>query len=368
VNAKLQDVTQAIARESGCQVSAPGDDVRVSLYLRNLQPEELLCAIASGCGLCAREVRGGSWVFAEAMGTSAGYGASVSRRVYLNYLRATEAIDLLPNFLLDYVRADETSNCLVVNGPDYLADRVVEDIGKLDVPAPEVEVEVIAVEFTSGYDLARALRLEWSGEELAMGVDTLTGDLSFLWLEGLEEGWEARLNWLEADTSTHLKMRMTTRMLNGHQGFVAAGEELFVVLERVYDTYKEAFLQSISTGSFVTVQPLVGSGNEVLLSLGVVVRSLRGTDPRSGLPIVSLRRANSALRVRDGETVLLAGIEAKDWSPGEREIPVLSSTPVVGGVFRAPERSQSETRLAFFVTPRIIRGVDPEEGGDDHHG
>ncbi len=367
INAKVQDVTNAIAREAGFPVMAPADgDLRVSLCLDDISPERALEAIAMGCGLCARAGPDGGWVVASPTGTAGGYAASGSRRVPLRYLRALDAVDLLPNFLLEYLHPDEESNAIIVTGPEFLLDRVEEDLRKLDIPAREISVEVVAVEYSSGEDMSRALRLERFVDDFAAGLDSLTGGLRFLWLESLPDGWDLLLDSLEVQTSTRLRSRFRVRVLNSHQAVIGAGQQRFVILERARGEIFEANLEPIWTDSFISVQPLVGDGDDVLLSFGVVIRSLRGTDPKTGLPIVSLRRANGTIRVRDGETVVLAGLRVEEEDRRDRALPGLGALPIVGGLFRAPERSRTETRLAFFLTPHIIRRSLAERGEASH--
>jgi hypothetical protein len=367
VNVRLHDLANAIGREAGLSVSSPAeDDIRVSLCLRDISPTTALAAIATGCGLCTQKLPDGRWVIAAPTGSAGAYGAGESRRVQLEYLRAVDALDLLPNFLMQYLRPDEGSNSIVVTGPGPLADRVAEDLAKLDVPAPEVLVEVVTVEYTSGHDLARALQLERYLGDFGAAFDSLTGDLSVLWLEGLPEGWAAVLNNVETDTSTRLISRASARVLNGHNAFIGAGEEYFVIFEYVEESFVEAYLGSAWTTSFISVQPLVGRGDEVILSLGVVARTLRGRDSRTDLPIVGLRRAGATVRIRDGQTIVLGGIVSESEDEQERSIPILGDLPIIGGLFRSVDRTRSHTRLAFFVTSHIIRPDADDSGGSVH--
>ncbi len=366
VNAELQEVVNAIAREGGFTAIAPsGDDLRVSVCLESIAPEKALEAVALGCGLFARAWPDGSWVVAKPGETAPGYAASESRRLYLRHLRAVDAMDLLPNFLLEYVRPDEGRNAVVVSGPQPLLDRVAEDLRKLDVPAPEIEVEAVAVEYTSAEAIARALHLERFVGDFAGGLDSLTGGLRLLWLDGLPDGWDLLLDNLEGQTSTRLSSRARGRVLNGHLASLAAGEERFVVLERLYDP-SLAELVAIPTSTLLVLQPLVGDGDEVMLRITLVVRTISGTDPQSGMPIVAIRRAATQLRVRDGETVDLAGIRTEQTERRDRSIPILGRLPLLGQLFRSSERSRSETQLAFFVTPHIVRARLAQEGEPTH--
>jgi type II secretory pathway component GspD/PulD (secretin) len=366
VNAKLQDVTNAIAREGGFAVATPPDsDLRVSLWLRDVTPQKALEAVATGCGLCAQAYVDGGWIVAKPTDTAAGYAASASRRVPLRNIRATDAVDLLPNFLLKYIHPDEKSNTITVSGPECLLDRVAEDLAVLDGPAPEVALEAVAVEYTSARTLSRALGLERYAGDLAGALDTLTGGLRFLWLEGLPRGWHLLLDALEAQTTTALHSRVTMRVLNGRRAYLFVGQARYVILERLYGE-SLAELEPISTGTQLVVQPLMGRGDEVVLQVTLVIRTVTGKDPTSGLPIVAMRRAGGVVRVRDGETIVLAGLEMTEADRRDSQIPVLGDLPLAGTLFRNPSRSRSDTQLAIFVTPHIIRSRLAREGEPNH--
>ena len=357
VNAKIQDVASAIAAEAGLAITAPAEnDLRVSLYLHSVSSTRALHAIAVGSGLCAHRHPDGVWVLATP--GASGYVASSTRTIALRYLQASDALDLLPNFLLAYLRADAEANTVSVTGPEWMLERVAEDLAELDTPAPEVVIEVVAVEYTSGDALVRALNLDWSAGNLAAGLDSLTGGLRFLWLESLPRGWSLLLDDLEVDTATKLRSRATVRVLNGRVAAVRAGEERYVILERLA-AWSRAELERVDTGASLWVQPLVGEGDEVYMRLAPSVHTLVGKDLRSGLPVVAMRTAEGYVRVRDGETIAVAGFHSYEHSREDRAIPILGSLPLVGPLFRAVDRSQARSHLAFFVTPRVVRRHPP---------
>jgi hypothetical protein len=359
VNARLTDVVAAIAQECRFPVVAPlTDDVRVSACLRDATPTEAVEAVAMGCGMCARRLVNGEWVVAEAAGSGAGYGAMSERRINLRTLRAVDALDLLPGFLLRYLEADEEGNSILATGPPWLVDRVSEDLRKLDAPPPEVVIEAIAVEYTSSDALVRALRLERGAGDMLSAIQTLSGTLDFLWLKDLPAEWRLLLENLEVESTGRLRSRTVVRVLNGHQAFIFSGEQRYVVLESL-SPESPANLQALDTGTRLSVLPLVGRGDEVMLGVEIVVRTLRGRDAETGLPILALRRANGVARVREGQTIALAGLQTEEVTRERRRIPLLGSLPVIGSFFQYPHHSRSETKLALFLTPRIIRPGEP---------
>jgi type II secretory pathway component GspD/PulD (secretin) len=114
-------------------------------------------------------------------------------------------------------------------------------------------------------------------------------------------------------------------------------------------------LEQVNVGTTLIVQPQLGESDEVLLHVRLEADSLRATDPTTGLPEIGQRSAEGALRVKDGDTVMVAGLELSDATKARRAIPVLGALPLVGSLFRMPANSGSATHLAVFMTPHIVK-------------
>ncbi len=72
-------------------------------------------------------------------------------------------------------------------------------------------------------------------------------------------------------------------------------------------------------------------------------------------PVIATREAITRVLVRDGQTIVLGGLKDQQRQANQGGIPVLSSLPLVGGLFGSVERQSSGTELHLFLTPRIIR-------------
>jgi type II secretory pathway component GspD/PulD (secretin) len=74
----------------------------------------------------------------------------------------------------------------------------------------------------------------------------------------------------------------------------------------------------------------------------------------STAPQVGIRQAESMIRVRDGETFVLAGMIKDQELESIRKVPILSDIPVLGKMFRHRVKTSDHTELCVFVTPHII--------------
>ncbi len=369
VNAQLRDVTNAIARATDLAVTAPPDgDLRVSASLDRVTPQQAIEAVATGCGLCTQLCADGGWLVAQPRTAEGGYVASCARTIPLQYLRAADALDLLPNFLLDYIRVDQEANAIIVNGPTWLVARVQEDLAKLDTRPPEVVFDVVAVECSTTEELFRQMDLTRLLGDFSAGFHTLTGGLELLWLKDLPRGWDLLLDSRDSKATVRLSSRGSLRAASGRTSRIFAGQHRFVIVENVSE--QEGFsanIEPVSTGTTLELQPRLGAGDEVVLYLELEIRSLQDEDPITRLPIIGSRQTDQTVRVKDGDTILLTGLTLSEVERRDRVIPVLGWLPLIGSVFRLPDHTTSNTELAVFLTPHIIRDTVAKQG-DDLHG
>jgi general secretion pathway protein D len=95
----------------------------------------------------------------------------------------------------------------------------------------------------------------------------------------------------------------------------------------------------------------------VSLAVKVVVTSQLGTG-FGGLPTFGNREITTTIRLRDGETNLLAGLIRDDERTSMEGIPGLSDVPVVGHLFARNHKDTVQTDIVLTLTPHIIRVLD----------
>jgi general secretion pathway protein D len=113
-------------------------------------------------------------------------------------------------------------------------------------------------------------------------------------------------------------------------------------------------------GVNIDIMPRTHHDDEVSLSLKIEVSSIAGTG-FNGLPTFGNRAISTVIRLRDGETNLLAGLIRDDERKVIQGIPGLSDLPLVGRLFAHTRRETQETDIILTLTPRIIRVLDLSE-------
>lgn len=76
-------------------------------------------------------------------------------------------------------------------------------------------------------------------------------------------------------------------------------------------------------------------------------------------PALSSRRTSTEFNVRNGETLVLAGLLTRKNSVSIDKVPFLGDIPILGALFRSKRFQNDETELVVFVTPRIVDSRSP---------
>ena len=120
----------------------------------------------------------------------------------------------------------------------------------------------------------------------------------------------------------------------------------------------------VDVGVKLYVTPTVSRDGFVTMKIKPEVSSAKMTDLTSEgkvtqVPIVTTSEAETAVTVKDGMTIVIAGLK-KDKKENEvKKIPLLGDIPILGAAFRSVSSSLNKTELVIFLTPRIVRDEFP---------
>ncbi len=110
-------------------------------------------------------------------------------------------------------------------------------------------------------------------------------------------------------------------------------------------------------GIILTMRPTVTDDNTIILQIRADVTELApeyGINLNGALiPGERVRSVNTTITVRAGDTFVLGGLITNDRRQQTSRIPILSSLPIIGPLFRSKRFEHNESELAIFMTPRI---------------
>jgi pilus assembly protein CpaC len=149
---------------------------------------------------------------------------------------------------------------------------------------------------------------------------------------------------------------------NGQQAsFLAGGEFPVPVVQGVSNTVT---IEWKEFGVRLTFTPTI-AGDVIRLKVKPEVSSL---DFNNGLslggyriPSLITRRAETDVELRDGQSFAIAGLLHNTTQESGSGIPILSSIPIIGSLFKSKADQKEQTELMVLITPQLVRPLEPDE-------
>jgi general secretion pathway protein D len=110
------------------------------------------------------------------------------------------------------------------------------------------------------------------------------------------------------------------------------------------------------------VKPRIGGDGMVFLEIEQEISSPADAPGAGGNPNVNTSTVTTEALVRDGETVMLAGLIRQSDTDSHSGVPGLARLPVVGGLFGTQGRSSLRSEVVLLITPRVVR--NPQQTRD----
>jgi general secretion pathway protein D len=112
-------------------------------------------------------------------------------------------------------------------------------------------------------------------------------------------------------------------------------------------------------GVNIDITPRTHHNDEVSLALKVTLSDVSGS--LNGLPTFGNREISTTIRLKDGETNMLAGLIRDEERTRLSGVPGLSDLPLVGRLFASNRKEIRESDIVLTLTPHIVRVLDLSE-------
>jgi len=113
-------------------------------------------------------------------------------------------------------------------------------------------------------------------------------------------------------------------------------------------------------GITIKMTPKIHMEREVTLEIELTVSSIAGTGT-ADIPIIANREIKNTVRLKDGETNLLAGLLRDEERMSIGGITGLKNIPLLGNLFSATKKQVQQTDVILTITPHIIREIEISE-------
>lgn len=177
-------------------------------------------------------------------------------------------------------------------------------------------------------------------------------------------GIEFALNAINSNSNAKILSAPTIVTTHNKEAVVSVGEERPVLVSQVSDsgtgtsgvvTRDQIQFKDIKLELKVT--PLIGSDGVVQLEIDQQVQSVVGREEIGdrSQPIIGSRQATSYVSVRDGEMIVLGGLQSLDITESGARMAILGKIPLLGELFTSDSEDFTKTELLIFIRPTIIR-------------
>jgi general secretion pathway protein D len=113
-------------------------------------------------------------------------------------------------------------------------------------------------------------------------------------------------------------------------------------------------------GVNIDITPRIHHDDEISLTLKISVSNISGTG-FADLPTFGNREVTTTIRLKDGETNMLAGLIRDDERTTLSGTPGLSDLPLIGRLFATRHKEARQTDIVLTLTPHIVRVLDLSE-------
>ncbi|MCJ7578914.1 MAG: hypothetical protein MUP98_00085, partial [Candidatus Aminicenantes bacterium] len=171
----------------------------------------------------------------------------------------------------------------------------------------------------------------------------------------------AFFDFLESDSDTKIIDQPRLRGLDGEEISYVVGDEVPI---------PRTTFQPIATGGFgsqpltsfdyknvgidIKITPRIHLEGEVTLEVAIKIKSL-GEAGYADIPIISTREVTNVIRLKDGETNLLAGLLKDEERKTMRGIAGIKSIPILGSLFSNTNQTIQQSEVILTITPYIVR-------------
>jgi len=271
------------------------------------------------------------------------------------------------SFLGGRVLTDPVGNRIIFTGTasDFAQLRAL--MVTLDIPAPQVVIEVMLAEVTLS-DTTR-LGINFSGTDsltdgtLSFGTDGIAVGSGGILATFVGPEFRARLNAEASNNRVNILQRPRLVVRSGGSARFQVGTDVPIITsQRATDTSQTGngtdVLQSVQyrqTGVILDLKPVV-YGDRVDIQISQENSSAGDPPPGISSPVILNRSLTTQIAISDGWTGVLGGLISNNYSKNNTGVPFFKDIPLIGSAFQSNRVSGERTELLVLITPYIIRG------------
>lgn len=375
--ADLFDIIRASAEETGNHyVIYSNIDGKTNLDLQNIAFEDLLQNIFNGSKYHFQNNNG-----IYVIGENKMEGLRSTELIRMENRTIENVKGLIPKELLSDLEISEfiELNGLIVSGNERRVKELKEFLHSIDLVVPMVQIDVILILSKRGSTVKTGIKAGIKDEptttsgtifpelDVNLGADAINNLLNtisgfgFVNLGQVTENFYLSLQALESNNVIDIESTPKISTLNGHQAKISIGETTYYQENQVNvqtTINNQGVIQSrtwknIDANLSVVLKPFVSADEYVTLDITVDQNDFSGRIDPTAPPNTTTQKFESLVRVKNGEVILLGGLEEKKNSQSGSGVPFLSRIPVLRWFFSSRSKEREKSKLHILIRPTV---------------
>lgn len=369
-DAPLRSVFDMISKVSGINFFFDKDvktDAKINVSARNTTVEDALRLLLATNQIEQKVLNDNTiLVYPSTPQKLKDYQTLMVRSFYLANADAKQVSSTIKTILKtkDIVVNEKLNLIIMRDTPDVvrLAERLValEDIGEAEVM---LEVEVMELKRTRLMELG----IRWP-DQLTLSVLPATG--STFTLADLKNLGDSKVNASlsnmvfnakKENSQSNILANPRIRVKNKEKAKILIGDRVPVITTTSTATgFVSDSVNYVEVGLKLEVEPNIYLDEEVAIKINLEVSSIvREVLSRSGTLSyqIGTRNASTVLKLKDGETQVLAGLISDEDRNSANKVPGLGDLPILGRLFSSHKDDTQKTEIVLSITPRLMRAV-----------
>ena len=296
------------------------------------------------------------------------------------HMTADEALESLSPEFTQYMTKNASRNLLLFKGPLEVLDEIRRDLAKIDTPAPQILVDLLAVELSD--EANRSLGLDWTYakgrfaffQPVGNAVRDLTPDsaldgiatfpgLGQAFYQGvgkLPEEFFVRLNTLVQDGKGTILANPRTVAMSGRESNIQIRKTLNYFFNEGFDVAGRPVVKKsdISSDTEGRITPTLLADGKIHMLVDVKVGSFTFTSD-SGLPEQTQRDSTTEVAVSEGDTLVIGGLRQQEMIQTVSKVPILGDLPILEWLFKHEQKEIKQSVLTLFITPHVLQEGQP---------
>jgi type IV pilus assembly protein PilQ len=167
--------------------------------------------------------------------------------------------------------------------------------------------------------------------------------------------FEVALDWLLKQNRAEVLANSAVATMNNRTAEIQVIDEI-PYIARAGGLGGQVMIDKVQVGVKLTVRPKVNTDGYITTEISPEFSSIFQfiESAETKVPWVKRRLSTTTIRVKDGETIIIAGLLGTNASRTVHKVPFLGDIPYIGGLFRHTAELTSKTDLIIQVTPHIL--------------